>query len=639
VADANGKPLKTALTRAIIDKPSEIYAAAQGPVDDGKSVAEAVLTAFGLSGDSGGSSLAGYDIHNRDPYQMVQLSLAAEAFTDGGPIKECYADEEGNVEFVELGTGAGPEDIYYSITNDTYKLECNHVQVTGYNPPPKRESRKEHSLFELVEGSKPTYHTLGAIMKSKNAFTEGWIEYERATEDILKQRFDIDHYERIFPTYAVTIPFFEAGSTDVQYHNTCSRFIELNDFGKMIEAAKFKEAGFVGGLWPTSDSGVEIESSKDQKFLNVKRVILYGYKLEKIWYYRSEGKGSPSPWAYITTTLPNGFELRRGEDYVVNRKDGTTKITFANNAKEAYKGFFGKSAVDGFEGFRIHGASIQLSDDEVIDPTATYVGFLRDGRPASAGATITPPKGLFPVGFGEAGYAVENIFVEVEWDNPCVYIKDDNDDITEENLKQVKVMVIPIVIDDPPAPTAVNGALIKEPVKDDDPTSTQLFSQSEHQQIIDNLSGGDIRLTLPFLDEAGVQQASNRIFRLRNSEGEDSTHSCGPGCKPKLGGAGIGGEVVNEISYSYQDSSQYVVSVNCGPLWKSMGTGWTDSIRMMQVEELSLDGIVINAMPNNADFTVMCDKIGQVNCVNGTRDRIFNGDKVKVTIHNNAARD
>jgi hypothetical protein len=625
-------PRKTTLTKAIIDEPSEIYEAAQTPVDDGRSVAEAVLRAFGLSGPIGGSSLATYDIHNKDPYQMIQLSLAAEAFTDGGPIKECYADQEGDVKFVALGTGAGPTEIYYSITNDTFKLECNNVLVEGYDPPPKRESRPKEDLFTLVdEDIKPKYHTMGSILKSKNAFAEGWIEYERATEDMLKQRFDIGDYETIFLTYAVTIPFFKAGSTDVQYHNTCSRFIELDNFGEMVEAAEFKVRDFPGGVLQ-ADKGVEIEGSRDPKFLNVKRVILYGYKLERILYYRAGGEGNPSPWAFINTNLPNGFELRRGEDYVVNRENGVTKITFANNAKESYRGFFGTPG----QTFKVHGESIQISDEKVIDPTVTVAGQLRDGGVAEVGQTIKPPKGLFPVGFGEAGYAVERIFVEVEWDNPCVYIKDDMDDITEEKLKLVEIMVIPIVIDDHPAPMSVNGVTVTRPVKDDDPTSLQLFSQSGYQQIIDSLSGGDIRLVLPFLDEEGANRASSRILALRNEESGDVTHVCGPNCNPDIGGVGVGGAVVNEISYSYQDSSQYVVSVNCGPLWRSIGTGWTTSIRMMQVDQLSLDGTVINAMANNADFTVMCSKIGQVNCVNATRDRIFTGDKVKVTIYNNA---
>jgi len=628
MADNRGAP-KTTLTRAIVDVPSEVYEGAKIPVDEGKSVAEAVLASYGLSGDSGGSSLAGYDIHNKDPYQMIQLSLAAEAFTNGSQLKECYADKDGNIKFVALGTGAGPDNIYYSIMNDTSKLECNTVLVEGYDPPPKRESRPEEDLFTLA-GSDPTYHTMGAILKSKNAFTEGWIEYERATEDVMKEKFEIGDYETIFPTYAVTIPFFESGSTDVQYHNTCSRFIELDDFGEMVEAAKFKAAGFVGGVW--GGGGIEVPYSDNEKFLNVKRVILYGYKLERILYHRSGGEGSPEPWAFINTNLPNGFELRRGEDYVVNREGGITKITFANNAKESYKNFFGKPRV----AFKIHGESIQISDDAVIDPIATVPGQLRDGGVAFVGQTIEPPKGLFPVGFGEAGYAVENILVEVEWDNPCVYVKDDRDDITEDKLREIKIMVIPVVIDDHPAPMAVNGDIIERPIKDDDPTSAQLFSNSNFQETMDSLSGGDIRLVLPFLSESEVGPVSNRILTLRTAGGGDTTHVCGPSCNPDLGGVGQGGDVVNEISYSYQDSSQFVVSVNCGPLWKSIGTGWANSVRMMQVEQLSLDGTVMNAMPNNADFTVMCSKIGQANCVNGTRERIFNGDKVKVTIYNNA---
>jgi protein involved in polysaccharide export with SLBB domain len=52
------------------------------------------------------------------------------------------------------------------------------------------------------------------------------------------------------------------------------------------------------------------------------------------------------------------------------------------------------------------------------------------------------------------------------------------------------------------------------------------------------------------------------------------------------------------------------------------------------VEQIVVPGVVIKAAPNNYEFLVDLAKIGQLGCVNSTKDVISPGDKVSVTVYN-----
>ena len=76
------------------------------PQDPGTSLAAFIIEdIFGLDLASNDRSLGGYlpgfDVVNRDAYQMVQLSLATELRDED--LVECYADGEGTVHFYEIG--------------------------------------------------------------------------------------------------------------------------------------------------------------------------------------------------------------------------------------------------------------------------------------------------------------------------------------------------------------------------------------------------------------------------------------------------------------------------------------------------------------------------------------------------------
>ena len=96
----------------------------------------------------------------------------------------------------------------------------------------------------------------------------------------------------------------------------------------------------------------------------------------------------------------------------------------------------------------------------------------------------------------------------------------------------------------------------------------------------------------------------------------------------------IDGKTINSINYSYQDSSQYLISVQAGPKWQGIG-GWDSSVYQNKTERVQLEGVVSYVYPNNMDCLVQLERMGLLECVNGQTDPLEVGDTVKVTVYNN----
>jgi hypothetical protein len=96
----------------------------------------------------------------------------------------------------------------------------------------------------------------------------------------------------------------------------------------------------------------------------------------------------------------------------------------------------------------------------------------------------------------------------------------------------------------------------------------------------------------------------------------------------------IDGKTINSIDYSYQDASQYLISVQAGPVWQGFG-GWDQSIYQNKTERAQLEGIVRSIIVSNMSCLVQLEQIGYLECINGTSDILEIGDVVKVTVYNN----
>jgi len=647
------------------------------PYPFGMPMTEYVLSNFGISYREPviGSDLPGYDINNRDAYQMIQMSLVVKIADE--QMYECYADGEGIAEFIEIGKDpAELGTLYYSLETRSYKLPCEHVLVIGYDEPPVRLIRGPYDLFTLAldeddissDEVGPWYIAYGEIFPNCGNNKQGWIEYRKidwGDPASLSHIYSKYEFEQIMTyAYNIEVGFFQPSTTKVQFKNTSTRFWSLGlgtdqTYGPDIAYADgdfepyngFEEAlyvqkdgerpGCVVPLDPTNK--IPLPLTNDEKFLGIKDVIIYGYKFDHIFYYRTSKDGDIQPYVMLNTMIPSAISLRRGQDYIINRDrdGGLSNISFLCDVKSEYRELFGKKGA--FQ-FHVHSSSIlhktpegkfqdtDPSDDEIL-------GYLKDGSTLVRSDQIFAEEGVvFPLNQGMSGYVIKRMYLSVEWDNPCMYFEDERDVITSESLAdQVSIGVYPIITKDTPAPVGHNGELLdqSELIPDDDPTTTELWQNTEYHQIFDSLEKGDMKITMPFLNTEGVKAVSKYILELKQKDAPETVYVCGPDAEPRLGDLTPDGGVVSDITYSYQDSSQYTITVQSGPFWRDAGSGWSNAVNMAKTERLTLEGIIIHAAPNNMEFTVYCEKLGLLPCINLTKEIYASGDKVQVTVYNN----
>lgn len=668
------------------------------PQGEGDSVAKWVIEdVFGLDLDSTaddyGSYLPGYDIQNRDAYQMVSLSLAAELIN--GNLVECYTNGDGTVGFHLIGKRSSDAEnhVLYKINSGELRNSCDNVMVIGYDPPPKRYSGVEFNLFTFARYAEqyklytytdpdlysyPRRYSWGKILgpQACHYYKEGYIEYgdpkfDQESALIQAGVFDPKKYENVNNyVYKVEVPFFEQGSTEVKFQASTPRFVELVDAGGSPSFGKLQKRLYRSSQTYTSsycmdysevdaDTGIDLPESDSPKFIGVKDVIIYGYELKSI-YVDEQPDGEKGVTAglatfgvQVDTMALEPFKLSRGEDYIVIKREGNTKFTivFSCNVDDEYKKYFGESvATNQLMSFRVALSSIlSASESNIVVPAChsdygelgidiNCTGLLRDGFTSVSNKSLYN-KIIFPMGNGQTGYVVEKVYVVYEWDNPCIYIKDENNKCTPENLEDVQVSFYPIIIRDERAPTALckgGSAELLDPseiIPDLDADTVQDIAGTTYARAFSELESGDIKITLPFAEADDCLNISNYIYELQNDVVEQTTYTCSPDAEPILGEL-MEGKTINSIDYSYQDSSQYLISVQAGPAWQGI-TGWEDSVYNNQTERLQLEGIVTDLFEDQVTCYVQLEQIGMLQCINGSKELLQKGDRVSVTVFNN----
>ena len=669
---------------------------------DYSSVAEWVIEViFGLtvSNDSSqlGSTLPGYDIKSRDAYQMIQLSLSSELANQR--LVECYADGNGVIHFYKIGennASIGASDIFYKINTSTLSKQCNNVLVIGYDPPPKRynsltSQAKSFDLLSFVNsaelsnatlgiitdtdadadrGSYPLYHIWGEVLGPDQCdyYRESYIEYGNPHFDQKRAMEELGIITGKFETvatyiYKITVPFFKQASTRIEFGNRTPRFVELPEMGKLQErdwqTTTFYKASLCQGEGepPAIDRGVRLPRSNEKKFLGVREVYIYGYRLKQIQldFYKSGSDRVEGPADFIVdvdSTQSEPFRLTRGQDYVVNddpADNNYRRIVFSANIHPNYLSNFG-GKVDGTikASIRFSPASIytkrgatflRTTFQDIYDPSIVVEGFLKDGQTEVTNQTLPGVVNIFPINEGQSGYVVEKIIVIYDWDNPCIAVYDETNLATKLNLQQITVEVFPIIIrdDKPPIAWTNNGSTVlldpAEVIPDFDAATEEDLDSKDYAKAFTSLETGDIKITLPFLDADGCQTVSGFIYDMQNEVIKQTNYICSPDAEPVLGEL-IEGKTINSIDYSYQDGSQYLISVNAGPRWAGV-SGWDTAIYQNKTERLQLEGIVTDVYPDNVRCQVQLEQLGMVDCVNGSKQILERGDRVSVTVQNN----
>jgi len=676
------------------------------PQKAGSPVAKWVIEdVFGLtlasSDKTKGSTLPGYDIIGRNPYDIINLSLIAN-IVDDSVFYECYMDGNGVVNYYSIGTSISDigSHVLYSVDNGEVKMKCDNVMVTGYDPPPKRYTGNMFDLFtfannltpsddgdlrDLDRGNYPFYTTFSEVLGPAACpyKYDGSIEYggnPDTLDDIdtlaieTAGVYDPDAFESVVTyLYKIEVDFFDQYNTTVQFSDTSTRYVELEGFGKLQTRNWVSDLGYIskycleGELsFPDSDVGVILPRSDEYKFKGVSDVYIYGYRLNKIEldYVVSfpEGPDSDSVVikdpiapktfiAHLDTMQSEPFKLVQGDDYIIVRdtiNPNLSKIVFSCNVSENHLDKFGGylSATSDVQ-FRISEGSIYknpLSGDYALSDSHT--GYLRDVKSqAEVDSREYHSAIIFPVGEGAAGYVVEKIVVVYQWDNPSVIIRDLRNDITTDKLRDsVRINFYPMILKDEPAPIAFSGPgtgnsilLNQTEVRPDyDPSTAQNFEPTEYAKAMSSMEAGDVRVSMPFADGDGCKIIANKIKELQTDIAHDVVYMCSPEANPILGEK-FGDGVINEIEYSYQDSSQYMISVTVGPQWRG-GSSWDNSLYKMETDNPVLTGTVLKVSADNIKVNVRVNKIGVIECINGTKDLLGVGDKVKVTLYNNPVR-
>jgi hypothetical protein len=712
------------------------------PQDPGTSLAAHVVTnIFNLTLDPGseyiGSYLPGYDVKNRDAYQIIQLSLADHL--KEFKLYECYADGDGIVKFYPINenlSNIGPY-ILYEIDGVELQQKCENVVVVGYDPPLKKiirptgsqgydlftfardrgnieyltdsESQYYDEEFTSNQGIYPRYWVLGDIIgpESCKYYKEGYIEFADpgindearlssnggGTSDDPGSVSVYDHkaFEKILGwLYKIEVPWFVQGSTQVELQNRSPKYVELRSFGELQQREWTDSDIYASQLCLTQDEadltkGVYLPDSDNKKFLGVREVYIYGVELTSLDVdekYDTDGKivpGNNDFVATLNTLMKEPIRLSQGQDYIVvkdpNDSTGRYKIIFSCNVSPTYKEKFG-GALTGIasanSSFRISSSCIYKYRSEeggaaevVLEPScprldffddSSCTGYLKDNK-SQVTSNTTYHAIIFPMGEGNSGYAMfdydeedgqyAKIIVVYDWDNPSVRVLDQEDRVTLENLQDISVEMFAVINKDLPPPIAhcFNGDSQmldpREQIADLDPGTVENITETTYQQTMESLENGDVKVVLPFIACDGypweecqeLMDVSEFIYNLQNHIVETTTYTCDPEADPILGEI-IDGKVINSIDYSYQDSSQYFISVQAGPVWQGIG-GWDSSVYQNKTERVQLEGVVRYVYPDNMKCLVQLERIGLLECVNGQLDKLETGDTVKVTVYNN----
>ncbi len=396
----------------------------------------------------------------------------------------------------------------------------------------------------------------------------------------------------------------------------------------------------------------------ESDFIGVVDVVFSGRKVREL----TTSPGFPSGGInglVRTKVWPNKelISLQQGKNwtYEVN-EDGDVTINLFQVLEDAFTGFVCETYRDPTT---VSNGTVDISTfstDNLLVPEDT-----------GANALVGHVCGIG----GPLGYKIINntMCIIVERKRPSIDVFDPLGNAL--NLaNQISISYIPIVIVDLPQPIAYAGAsplssidgtrtiaaegIIRQEdgIVDSDPTTDQDLEDSELSILQDNTQGATIDITLPFAfgtqadpsRPQGVLQGTECLEIARNFFALQSqvvtTHSIvlGPDSIPRLGDSFTlpNGEigVINEINYSYSDSSQYLITVTVGPEYLTAGS-FNDAKYQLRTEDVTREGMVIQDAGNGAEYTVRVEGLGEFPSLLMVLEDVSVGDKVGLRIYNN----
>jgi len=607
-----------------------------------ESVAESVLKAFDVEyTGQGGGPLSHVDIKRLDALTAIRLSLLEElALT--GEYKELIINNEGKAEFIRVGEeGRGVTDLYYTIQSQDYVTRKSGVLVTGGKPLPKRYMGETSDILEVCnavrfyDANYMVSNCMRPYFKSYHIITYDDPHLSSSYKDGIDNLYEIlNPFDRIIG-YAYYIDPGEVNEdVTISFNKQASVPVLISPDGKIGTLAKIKQVSgedynCYGDIEePNPISGISIDLPAElrfttirgvpyDKFIKVANVFVVATELEycvgvpnSIEAAKS-GKSDPTNtdlWVALNNPVKSVFKLEEGIHYAVGYKEGTVFVQFADRSDPRLNPLYGD------------------------DVTA----FVRSD--CTYGKDHTIIKGSILPTDNVRGLWVHQVYAIIDLDTPCITIQDPLGAAADIG-DRLKYQITPLMMTQKPAPIAYNGKLIDltDGYADHDPTTTQSFTDTEMEQVLEDMSGGaGLSLSLSSLDEAGTERLSNELYKLFISDkGISTIYICGPNCNPDVGARGPSGGIINEVTYSYSDSGSYTVSVTEGSFLSNGLPSNTTGIVSKLTEEVPANGTVIEDEGNHVMFKVLLDGVGVRQAINTTSSIIRVGDRVSVSMHNN----
>lgn len=609
------------------------------PADDGscsENVAVSVLNAFDIpyiGSPPPYGNLCGVDLNNISAQEAIQLSLAENM--KAGKFYELHTNADGFAYFQEVYPNAEAADIEIRICVPTSNVDqkADLVIVRGYDSPPCRSFKAFESVRWLETDSLYYY-----VDHCPEFATEAWRAYkdpvlETQYMDGADNLYELQAFESLIG-YVIDFD----GSTDpgikYSFSNTTVKNIDLlNDA---------RSTGLTGS--------VEICNQDNY----TRETINYtGYTFSLGNFTTTDKFGEPWP---LFNTVQNLYAISYDVTYATLYPDyqGSTGAWVVVDPKKKFisipaSNWHWTLNSDGSPNVHFYHRVSKQTESNAWAGSVSPVGWSWSDE-WDAGDTSRRSPGSMPPGIiipnlgGGWVNLITKLWAAVELDRPCMHVTDPNGNaIHLANTFSLRYQ--PIIVTDKPAPVAYNfggGARLVDhtlDLYDSDPSTVQESPTSIEGSLSwlqTHTTGRTVDVSLPFCSEEECVEMANTIYNLQNENINTYNMVCGPTKLPKLGTRVPGYEGrINQITYSYTDSSAYNINVQVGPTFLG-ARGWNANIYQRRTEDVGREAIVCYSFGDGINYRVkIAGGLGVYNAVNKTMAAYNVGEKVRVTVHNN----
>lgn len=441
----------------------------------------------------------------------------------------------------------------------------------------------------------------------------------------------------IDPDCSITVPV-----NGVKVFINKERFLRLNKFGK-------EESDFIGvvDVIVPGRKVIRFATELTQVRVTVENVMdLLNLQQGKNWNYEVDADGNIT--VELFTAIEDAFTQFVCDLYHnnFNLGPGSPGVIFSP-----------RSSV-------LTADNIDADVTDLVCNVGDSLGYLTNGSICVVAERKRPSIDIFdPAGnaFGVAGGFLDYIAGDAGED-VSQGVEDKIQGTLSNRKRRFGIRYTPVIIIDDPQPiayaataplTSIDGTRTiaaskiidqSDGIVDSDPTTVQDLDDSELSILQDNTSGATIDISMPFcfgLDNSttpptqGTEclEIAQNFLAFQQQITETTSIVLGPDSTPRVGDRLDDGSIINEISYSYQDSSQYLITVTAGPLFITAGS-FNDPRYQLQTEDVTREGVIIKDKGDGTTYVVRVEGFGEITALLMVLEDLSVGDKVQVRLYN-----